>query len=76
MRARIAETKTAAAETSLATLALGCFRGLMMSTIASMVVLISSNTRTKAMVKKRITHSVLEIFSHQPKAIAIRAISK
>lgn len=55
---RMAERSTAAAETSLATLALGRISGLIRSTRASMAVLNSSRTRTKLMVKLRRSHSV------------------
>jgi len=69
---RMAAKRTAAAETFLAILAFSDISGLTRSTRASSPVLISSRMRTKLMVNKRMSHSIVD----KPNIIAKIIIDK
>jgi len=72
--AKAAEIKTAAADTSLATFAFGEILGLAISTTFSSTVLISSETITKEIVRKRTTHSKVSNFRKYATATTTKEI--
>lgn len=71
----MAETKTAAAPTSLPIFASGCLFGLARSTTASIAVLINSAMNTNAIVKISIAHSVNEISNQIPTTNTAKVIA-